>query len=103
VIEHLEAIFSLTPLEIVASVLMRYPHLDGTARKILNAYDEFVGILSDATERTHLENLTEVNADTDEIYQRARKLSHTFRDALLEFFFDPKSEMDELTKTYGVF
>ncbi len=51
----------------------------------------------------HLEDLTEANADTDEIYQRARGLSHTFRDGLLEFFFDPKSEMDELTKNYGVF
>jgi predicted nucleotidyltransferase len=103
VIERLEGIFSLTPLDVVASVLMRYPHLDGTAKKILNSYDEFVGILSDATERTHLEELTEANADTDEIYQRARKLSHTFRDGLLEFFFDPKSEMDQLTKNYGVF
>jgi hypothetical protein len=45
VIEHLETIFRLTPLEIVASVLTRYPHLDGTAKKILNSYDEFVGIL----------------------------------------------------------
>jgi predicted nucleotidyltransferase len=103
VIERLEAIFRLTPLEIVASVLTRYRHFDGAANKILNSYDEFVGILSDADARTRLEQLSEADADTDAIYQRARDLSHTFRDGLLEFFFDPKSEMDELTKNYGVF
>jgi predicted nucleotidyltransferase len=103
VIEHLEAIFSLTPLDIVASVLTRYPHLDGTARKILNSYDEFVGILPDANARTPPRGADGGEADTDKIYQRARDLSHTFRDGLLEFFFDPESEMDELTKNYGVF
>jgi predicted nucleotidyltransferase len=103
VIEHLEGIFRLTPLEIVANELLRYPHLDGAAKKILNSYDEFVGILSDAEARTHLEQLTEADADADDIYQRARGLSHMFRDGLLEFFFDPKSEMEELTKNYGVF
>ena len=53
--------------------------------------------------RNHLEDLSEADADTDKIYQHARGLSHTFRDGLLEFFFDPRSEMDELTKNYGVF
>jgi hypothetical protein len=103
VIDHLETIFRLTPLEIVASVLMRYPHLDGSAKKILGSYDDFIGILSDADARKHLENLTEADADADVIYQQARSLSHTFRDGLLEFFFDPLSEMQELTKNYGVF
>jgi predicted nucleotidyltransferase len=103
VIERLETIFRLTPLEIVASVLARYPHLNGTAKKILNSYDEFVGILSDEKARKHLEELKEADADEDEIYQRARDLSHTFRDGLLEFFFDPQSEMGELTRNYGVF
>jgi hypothetical protein len=103
VIEHLETIFRLTPLEILASVLIRYAHLDDSAKKILNSYDEFVGILSDANARKRLEELNEADADRDKIYQRARDLSHAFRDGLLEFFFDPKSEMNDLTKNYGVF
>lgn len=103
ILEHLEAIFQKTPLEIVASVLLRYQHLDEAARKILDSYDEFIGMLADEGIRTHLENLTEDRADHDEIYQRARQLSHTFRDGLAAFFFDPNSEMDVLTKNYGVF
>ena len=57
----------------------------------------------DEGKRKHLETLNEEHAGKDEIYQEARHLTHTFRDGLLAFFFDPKSEMDVLTKTYGVF
>ncbi len=63
----------------------------------------FVGILSDANARTRLEELKEADADEDKVYQQARELSHSFRDGLLEFFFDTESEIDDLTKNYGVF
>ena len=93
----------MRPLEIIAEVLLRYGHLKDAARQIFDSYDEFLGILADEDSRRHLDTLMESNADDDEIYQRARRLSHSFRDGLLAFFFDPKSEMDVLTKTYGVF
>ena len=60
-------------------------------------------MLADEKIRSHLEELTEENADNDPVHQHARQLSHTFRDGLLEFFFDPKSELEVLTKNYGVF
>ena len=103
VIEHLEQVFSATPLEIVASVLLRNPQLNESALKILGSYDEFVGILSAKENRDDLEALTEQAAETNELYQHVRHLSHTFRDGLLEFFFDSESEMESLTKNYGVF
>ena len=96
-------IFALTPLEITAGVLLRYSHLAEPARKIFDSYDQFLGILADNEKRAHLESLGEEAGDTDEVYHTARQLSHTFRDGLLEFFFDQRSEMDELTKNYGVF
>jgi predicted nucleotidyltransferase len=103
VIEHLEEIFQMTPLEILASVLVRYPHLDEFGKKILDSYDEFLGILEDEMQRDRLESLKEEDAEADTVYQRARELSHAFRDGLLAFFFDQKSELDSLTKNYGVF
>lgn len=33
----------------------------------------------------------------------ARRLSHDYRDGLLELFFDQKSGLFNLTKNYGVF
>jgi len=96
-------VFRETPLEIVAEVLLRYPPLDDAAKKIFSSYDEFLGILVDDESRGHLESLTESQADTDEVYQRARQLSHSFRDGLFDFFFAPDSELEVLTKNYGVF
>jgi hypothetical protein len=103
VVEHMEAVFRGTPLDIVAGVLLGYPHLDEAAKKIFDSYNGFLGILSDDQSRGHLESLTEAYADRDETYQRARQLSHSFRDGLLAVFFDPKSELDDMTKNYGVF
>lgn len=103
VIERLQSIFQETPLEILAGALLRYPHLDESARKILQAYDEFVGILADDTQRKHLDKLGEEEAENDEIFQRARGVSHDFRDGLLELFFDEQSGMNDLTRNYGVF
>ena len=103
VVEHMEMVFRETPLDIVAGVLLRYPHLEEAAKKIFDSYNSFLGILGDNRSRGHLENLTEDKADQDEIYQRAREFSHLFRDGLLAFFFDPESELDSLTKNYGVF
>jgi hypothetical protein len=103
VVEHMEAVFRETPLDIVAGVLLRYPHLDEAAKKIFDSYNGFLGILADDESRGHLESLAEDHADNDEIYQRARQFSHLFRDGLLDFFFDTKSELDSITKNYGVF
>jgi hypothetical protein len=99
----LEEVFQTTPLDIVASVLYRYSHLDETAERILGSYNDFIGMLSDQDMRTKLEAITEQSAEADPDYQRARALTHTFRDGILTFFFDPNSELEALTKNYGVF
>jgi hypothetical protein len=103
VVDYFGRVFQQTPLEIVAGVLLRFPHLDEAAGQILGSYNDFLGILADKQQRDSLEALAESTAEMDEVYQRARKLSHTFRDGLLKLFFDSQSEMDELTKNYGVF
>jgi predicted nucleotidyltransferase len=103
VVEHLRQIYTATPLEIVAGVLLRYPHLSNAARDIFDSYDQFLEILADSIAREHLESLPEESGESDELYQRARRLSHRFRDGLLAFFFDEQSEIGELTKNYGVF
>jgi hypothetical protein len=103
VVEYLSGVFEQTPLEIVAGVLLQFEYLDQAAREILGSYNEFLGILANSEFRNRLEDLTEEEAEGNELYQRARRLTHTFRDGLLKFFFDEKSPMDDLTKNYGVF
>jgi predicted nucleotidyltransferase len=103
VADHLQEVFSLTPLEIVAGVLLQYKHLAGTAQKIFDSYNGFLGILADEGKRKDLDALKEEDSGKHEVYQEARSLSHAFRDGLLELFFDTESSMNDLTKNYGVF
>jgi predicted nucleotidyltransferase len=92
-----------TPLEVLANTLFEFSHLDATAGRIFGAYNEYLGMLSDSETRGHLEDLPLEPGMSDETFQRARGLSHVFRDGLLEMFFDTKSGMLPLTKMYGVF
>ena len=103
VVDYFCEVFQATPLEIVSDVLLRYPHLDASAEKIVGSYDAFLGILADEGQRSHLESLAEEQAEQDSLFQSARKLTHEYRDGLLDVFFDTQSGLDNLTKNYGVF
>lgn len=92
-----------TPLEILATTLLKFPHLDATARTLFDTYDQFLGMLADDNIRDHLENLPLDPDPEDEVWSAARRITHNFRDALLEMFFDEQSQMSNLTKMYGVF
>lgn len=101
IVEVIYSIFSETPLDIVATFLREHEDLHGTASQLLQSYDEFLGILLDSEQRSHLETLAEGDADSDPIYQEARRISHRFRDALIDLFFGEK--LSPLTRLYGVF
>jgi predicted nucleotidyltransferase len=103
VFEMVSTVFSDTPLDILATFLDGHEHLSGTALRLFGAYDEFLGILLDPDRRQLLENLKESESGADATYQQARDISHRFRDALLELFFDDKTELAKLTRLYGVF
>jgi predicted nucleotidyltransferase len=103
VLDIVNANLSQTPLDTLASFLHGREHLSKTASQLFGAYDDFLGILADKDSRAHLEKLPEEEADSDATYQLARKISHRFRDALLELFFDDKTELGKLTRMYGVF
>ena len=90
------------PIEILADALLHLPRLSETSRKIFNAYEAFLGILANEDSRNHLEKLDSDSYD-DKLFGDARRISHDFRDGLIELFFDQKSQMFELTRNYGVF
>ena len=92
-----------TPLEILASVFLRFPHLNDAGRTLFDAYDEFLGMLASDVTRDALEKLPPRPSPDDPVWSRARTLSHSFRDGLLRLFFDSKSGLHDLTRMYGVF
>jgi predicted nucleotidyltransferase len=98
--ELFHSIFSDNPLDIVAGFLDT-EELRQTTLPLFRAYDEFLGVLLDSDQRNHLEKLSEAEAGSDPIYQKARETSHRFRDTLLDLFFGEK--LVRLTRLYGVF
>jgi hypothetical protein len=92
-----------SPLEILATVVLAFGHLRDTGRALFDAYDGFLGMLSDKGTRGSLEELPAHPGSDDPVWARARSVSHQFRDGLLELFFDRESGLAELTRIYRVF
>jgi hypothetical protein len=83
--------------------LLAYPDLGNTALSLFNSYDRFLGLLADKGTRDHLESLPLDPDPKDAMWGEARRITHEFRDALLELFFNQGSGLYDLTKMYGVF
>lgn len=104
VIEHLWKSSQKTPIDLLAEVFLPYDSLNEVALNVFGAYDKFLGLLSDASARSHLETLAQADASSDEVYERVRSLGHTFQAGLNRLFLeDNEAGIFELTKTYGVF
>lgn len=102
-IDCLRRFLRQTPLEILAGTLLNLDKADDLAMRLFGSYDEFLGILSDAKLRKHLDDLDAQIQYGDEVFLRARELTHRFRDALLDLFFERNQKLSALTKMYGVF
>ena len=109
-IEHLRAIFRKTPLEILATMLIRYDSLLEQVKRLFDAYDRFIGLMADEaavfdgkSPRDHLEELDVESLETDPVFGEAREIRRAFGRALTEIFLDPKSELYNTTIRYGVF
>lgn len=102
-IDCLRRFLRQTPLEILAVALLRLENVDDLATSLFGAYDRFLGVLSDATLRRHLDDLDAQSQYKDETFLTTRTLTHAFRDGLVELFFERDKRLSLLTKIYGVF
>lgn len=104
VVDHLCGMGQMTPLDIVAGVVLDcFGELSGAAERLFSVYDEFLGVLHDPQRRGHLDALPPSLADTDPEYQAVRAMATRFQDALTEIFFHRDTPLRELTIRYGVF
>lgn len=100
IIDIVNSIFADKPLDIVAAIGLEHAHLFKTLSPFFRAYDEFLGFLTN--KRNHLDELSETDGESDEIFQRARSVSHRFQEAVLDLLFDEQSQLGVLTRLYGV-
>jgi predicted nucleotidyltransferase len=109
-IEHLRRNLNMTPLEALASRLIRYKEVLGASKRLFDSYNNFIGMLADEAPsksgeppRKHLEKLSADDLETDETFQSAREMRVNFAQALKELFLEPKTELYNLTIDFGVF
>jgi predicted nucleotidyltransferase len=102
-IDRLWTLTSDAPLNILARAFLQMKsHEDG--KKAFDAYDAFLGILSDKAKRDELEFLEPSAADTSHVYQSVRGIGKEFEAALGSLFFDDATTpFPYLTRIYGVF
>src|ERR1700761_22770 len=96
-------VLQLTPLEITARSLLRFPEHHGAAARLFRAYNGFLGFLLDETSRRHLESLHSNDAQADPLLAEARVFRKAFQDALNDIFLTRESKLGEFTIRYGVF
>lgn len=101
ILDAVYSVFSDRPLDIVAAFVMQHEHMKSTAVSLFTAYDEFLGILLNSEQREHLKVLEA--GQQDALYERARDISHRFRKAVLDLFFDETTGLLPLTRLYGLF
>lgn len=91
-----------SPLDIVVefSTSLEAPELAG---RLLDAYDEFLGILMDEDKRSHLDKMDFEVSLKDSLFAETRRIGSSFRDGLIELFFKTNEELTALTQRHGVF
>lgn len=102
-VNHLKKYVNSTPLEIVAHSLFVYGASNETCKTLFDSYDLFVDKLNDPEVRVRLKELKSSDAESSELFQKMRTVSHNFQDALTTLFFETNKDLTKLVQTYGVF
>jgi hypothetical protein len=102
-IAYFEHYFSRPPLEILADELMRAGAPLEACGTILSNYDRFLSILDDEGSRLELQTIAREQADKSPVFQEIRRVSHEFRDALLNWLYMPDTPLSDLVKQYALF
>jgi len=102
-VAKLHETLKMYPLELIASVLSKFPQHSSATKQLFDTYDRFVGMLLDENTRSGLEKLHSDNCANDATYQEARTLRREFQHALSTIFLEKTSLLGEFTIRYGVF
>jgi predicted nucleotidyltransferase len=92
-----------TPLEQLAEALLRPSVSVATAGALFDAYDAFLGVLSDQDKRERLKRLPLDALGRDEVFKEVREIGHSFEEGLHRLFFREDEELRDLIERYGVF
>lgn len=102
-IEKLSAVSSQTPLDRLAGAFAAESVQESAVRQAFDAYDAFLGILSDGSKRARLKELGSEAAEGDDSWAEITMLGRKFQESLDALFFDGSGHYPQLIRRYGVF
>jgi len=95
---------AVCPLDQLAIAALRPAVRPETAGALFEAYDTFLGVLSDQEKRDHLKALTFDDLDRgDALFKETSLIGHRFQEALDKLFFEEDIEIGRLVRSFGVF
>lgn len=92
-----------TPLETMALAFLKYPAAQDAARMAFDAYEDFLAILDNETERTVLSELDAPSAGANPTFGRAKDAARNFQEGLSKLFFGTDEDLAKDAQSYGVF
>ena len=99
--EHIIRRLSATPIDVVAQATIEYKIEKAVAKDLFDAYDDFLGMMSDVDKRSRLKELKPEKSRDDETFKEVQDFSERFSRALKKIFFG--SQLNDLTQEYGAF
>jgi hypothetical protein len=99
--EHIIRRLTATPIDVVAQATIEYKIEKAVAKDLFDAYDDFLGMMSDVDKRSRLKELKPEQSRDDETFKEVQDFSERFSRALKKIFFG--SQLNDLTQEYGAF
>lgn len=93
----------LSPLEKLAKVLLLFDEHADAARRLMDSYDGFLGLLGDTVMRGELESVSYDELGGSRAFREGLNYSREFQEALESIFLRSEGLLTDLTLKYGVF
>ena len=106
---HLLAVIEHPPLEVVAHAILTHGGAavlapqDGAARRLFDAYDAFLALISDDASRAELADLGYDGIEDSPAFGRGRAIAGAFQRAVAEIFLHGDGTLARLTIEHGIF
>jgi len=105
---HLLEVIARPPLEVVAHALLHHAGevalaADGAARRLFDAYDAFLALISEPASRRELAEVDYDGLEASAAFSRGRRIAGDFQHAVAEIFLHGEGPLARLTIDHGIF
>jgi len=102
-LKYLKSKLAMTPLEILAQVMLQRKVRPEVSSKLFESYDQFLSLLGQEDIRKRMKKLTPQMASKDSTYAQFQKLGQEFHENIVSLLYYQDKRLRKLAEWYGVF